>query len=267
MTAVRTARVGSSPVRVVPVFAGPPGTTMTWRGVWASGATYAVLDVVRYDGSSYVCTAKVGPTATTPDTDGAHWGLMAQAGRDGIDGTGTMNGPASATDGHLAVFDGTTGKLVKDGGAVPVPPAPATASPADLAAAAAVGASAKYAREDHAHKRPTPAEIGAAAAASALGVPITDKSAAYTLAASDAGTVIRSTASDAITITVPASTFSAGQIIEVMQYGAGQVTVAAGSGVTLRTALAGLKTADQYSALSILFLSATEAVVTGDGSA
>ena len=28
-------------------------------------------------------------------------------------------GPASATDAHLAVFDGATGKLVKDGGAVP----------------------------------------------------------------------------------------------------------------------------------------------------
>lgn len=32
---------------------------------------------------------------------------------------GNVVGPASATDGHLAVFDGTTGKLIKDGGAVP----------------------------------------------------------------------------------------------------------------------------------------------------
>lgn len=31
-------------------------------------------------------------------------------------------GPASATDSHLAVFDGVTGKLVKDGGAVPTTP-------------------------------------------------------------------------------------------------------------------------------------------------
>ena len=34
-------------------------------------------------------------------------------------GGGDVSGPASATDGHLAVFDGTTGKLVKDGGAAP----------------------------------------------------------------------------------------------------------------------------------------------------
>ena len=34
--------------------------------------------------------------------------------------TGDVVGPASAVDGHLAVFDTTTGKLIKDGGAVPV---------------------------------------------------------------------------------------------------------------------------------------------------
>lgn len=38
----------------------------------------------------------------------------------GGDGTGDVVGPASATDGHLAVFDGATGKIIKDGGAVPV---------------------------------------------------------------------------------------------------------------------------------------------------
>lgn len=32
---------------------------------------------------------------------------------------GNVVGPVSATDGHLAVFDGTTGQLIKDGGAVP----------------------------------------------------------------------------------------------------------------------------------------------------
>ena len=32
-------------------------------------------------------------------------------------GTGDVVGPGSVTDGHLAVFDGVTGKLIKDGGA------------------------------------------------------------------------------------------------------------------------------------------------------
>ena len=33
--------------------------------------------------------------------------------------TNAVAGPSSATDGHLAVYDSTTGKLIKDGGAVP----------------------------------------------------------------------------------------------------------------------------------------------------
>lgn len=33
-------------------------------------------------------------------------------------GSGDVVGPASALDGHLALFDGTTGKLIKDGGAI-----------------------------------------------------------------------------------------------------------------------------------------------------
>lgn len=31
-------------------------------------------------------------------------------------GIGDVAGPASSTDGHLALFDGATGKLLKDGG-------------------------------------------------------------------------------------------------------------------------------------------------------
>jgi len=38
----------------------------------------------------------------------------------------TVHGPASATDAHLAVFDGATGKLIKDGGTVPAAGLPTT---------------------------------------------------------------------------------------------------------------------------------------------
>jgi len=37
----------------------------------------------------------------------------------GGSGSGDVVGPTGAIDGHLAVFDGTTGKLIKDGGAIP----------------------------------------------------------------------------------------------------------------------------------------------------
>lgn len=266
MTVIRTVRLGASPLRVMPVVSGPPGPAgMVWRGAWSSATKYVVLDGVSHDGASYICTAAVGPVGTTPDVDTAHWDLLARAGVDGVDGTGTMNGPGSSVDGHLAVWDGTSGTLVKDGG----PPliigtTAGTAMEGDKTfATTAQGAKADTALQ--------PTDFGTAAGDVAegndprfVGVGITDKSAAYTLTAADAGTVIRSTAATAITITVPDSVFTAGQIVEIMQYGTGQVTVAAGAGVTLRsTATAPLKISDQYAALSILFLSASEAVVTG----
>ncbi len=42
----------------------------------------------------------------------------------GSAGTGDVVGPASAVDGNLAVFDGTSGKVIKDGGTVPTISAP-----------------------------------------------------------------------------------------------------------------------------------------------
>jgi hypothetical protein len=54
----------------------------------------------------------------------------------------------------------------------------------------------------------------------------------YTLAAADASKVVTATNAGAITITVPSGVFVAGDIITVIQSGAGQVTFAA-SGTTI----------------------------------
>jgi hypothetical protein len=56
---------------------------------------------------------------------------------------------------------------------------------------------------------------------------------AYTLALTDADNVVTSTGASAVTVTVPPSVFSAGDIITVLQTGAGQVTFTQGSGVTI----------------------------------
>ena len=201
MTIVRTVRIRHT-LRVMPVVGGPPGASMTWRGAWSSAATYAVLDAVSRNGSTYICIAGVGPTATAPESDAPHWALLAQR---GTDGTGTMSGPASAVDGHMALFDGTTGKLVKDGGAPPVPPAPATTAPVDLATAAATGTSAKYAREDHAHKKPSPADIGAAAATPSV-FDNGSKSGTFTLAiANGPAQKVTLTGASTITVSTPAA--------------------------------------------------------------
>lgn len=95
-----------------------------------------------------------------------------------------------------------------------------------------------------------------------VGVPVTTQTSAYTLVAGDAGSIVEVNSASAVNVTVPASTFAAGQIVEVCQYGAGQVTLVAASGVTLRSAN-GLKISAQYGSASIRFRSATEAVVAG----
>lgn len=79
-----------------------------------------------------------------------------------------------------------------------------------------------------------------------------DKSANYSVVAADLGTTIRSTGS-AITITIDNVLTQQGDRIDFIQAGAGQITFAAGSGVTLSSADAKLKTAKQYAAASVVF--------------
>lgn len=58
-------------------------------------------------------TYKIFGPKTTVWGDGVS--LIGPAG----DGSGDVVGPASATDGHIAVFDGATGKLIKSAGVAP----------------------------------------------------------------------------------------------------------------------------------------------------
>ena len=78
---------------------------------------------------------------------------------------------------------------------------------------------------------------------------VSDISAAYTLVAGDKNKLIRST-NAAITVTVP-DVLANGDRVDFIQVGAGQITFA-GSGVTLNSADAQLKTAKQFAAASIL---------------
>jgi hypothetical protein len=79
-----------------------------------------------------------------------------------------------------------------------------------------------------------------------------DKSANYSVVAADLGTTIRSTGS-AITITIDNVLTQQGDRIDFIQAGSGQITFAAGSGVTLSSADAKLKTAKQFAGASVVF--------------
>jgi hypothetical protein len=89
----------------------------------------------------------------------------------------------------------------------------------------------------------------------------------YTPAVTDVNKLVQLNNAAAITVTVPASVFSAGQQVNIQQTGAGQVTVQ-GDGTTVLTSngatLATPKTRAQYSAATIVCTSSNNFTVIGD---
>jgi hypothetical protein len=97
-------------------------------------------------------------------------------------------------------------------------------------------------------------------------VTISSQSGNYTFALSDGGTEVDYAGSSAGTFTIPANAsvaFPVGTVISCRQMGTGQLTIAAGSGVTLNTASA-LTTRVQYSLISITQAAANVWCLDGD---
>jgi hypothetical protein len=88
--------------------------------------------------------------------------------------------------------------------------------------------------------------------------------ASYVAVAGDNGKLIEMNVASANTLTINTSIFSAGNQFLVSQYGAGQTTITAGAGVTLRSNGAKLKTSGQYALVTIIAISSTEFYVAGD---
>lgn len=89
----------------------------------------------------------------------------------------------------------------------------------------------------------------------------------YSLVASDQDKLVTLSNASAITLTVPPSVFSAGQLVNIQQIGAGQVTLAAGSGVTITSTgatSAAPKLRTQYSAATVVCTAANTFTVIGD---
>ena len=82
-------------------------------------------------------------------------------------------------------------------------------------------------------------------------IAINSQSSAYTLVLSDANKAVESTSASAINITVPPNSsvaYPVGTVIEIAQVGNGQITIVAGSGVTINTP-ATLKSRTQWATL------------------
>lgn len=94
---------------------------------------------------------------------------------------------------------------------------------------------------------------------------VNDKSSNYAILAADKGRLIRSTGS-AITITID-DVLATGEAITFAQFGSGQITFLAGSGVTINSKSGHLKTASQYSVATIVKVAAATYWLFGDLSA
>ncbi|MHA6641828.1 hypothetical protein ACX3P1_03980, partial [Mesorhizobium sp. A623] len=97
--------------------AGQKGASFVSKGAYAGATAYVPGDTVLYNGSSWAAKAATTSNAppALPATSNTYWQLLAVKGTDGT-GIGDVVGPASAGADRIAVFSGTTGKLVKDGG-------------------------------------------------------------------------------------------------------------------------------------------------------
>jgi len=112
-------------------------------------------------------------------------------------------------------------------------------------------------------------DVAAAIAAAAL-VVANRQTASYGLVLADAGKVVEMNVATANNLTVPLNStqaFAVGTVIEVMQYGAGQTTIVATGGVTLRSSGAKLKLTAQYSAATLRKIATDEWAVAGELSA
>jgi hypothetical protein len=119
----------------------------------------------------------------------------------------------------------------------------------------------KYSALHHSAKA---AASAADAASAVLLTETTERTANYTLALDDAGKVVPMNSASALTLTVPPNSsvaFSVGTTINVYRVGAGAVTIAQGSGVTVRNAGA-IK--DQYGEVSLRKRATDEWVLAGN---
>jgi hypothetical protein len=89
----------------------------------------------------------------------------------------------------------------------------------------------------------------------------------YTLVAGNLNQLVTLNNASPITLTVPPSVFSAGDVVNIAQIGAGQVTLAQGAGVTINSTGATAtapKLRARYSAASIICTASNTFLVVGD---
>ena len=98
---------------------------------------------------------------------------------------------------------------------------------------------------------------------SGFGAQINTISSSYSLAATDNSEVVQSNAASAITVTIPAG-LPTGFNCMVLQYGAGQITFSAASGVTIINRNSYNKTIGQYALATVLHIGSNIVIISGE---
>jgi hypothetical protein len=94
---------------------------------------------------------------------------------------------------------------------------------------------------------------------------VVNKTDAYTLVKLDAGALVNVAKGTGVAVTVPANIFDVGDRIDIVQGGAGAVTITAGASTTVNVDATFTKvTAGQWSVASVICIAANVFVVTGD---
>jgi hypothetical protein len=108
---------------------------------------------------------------------------------------------------------------------------------------------------------------GPTGAASAILAINNDTGTAYTLQATDVNDLVTLNNANAVTVTVPPSVFSANDVINISQIGAGQVTFAQGAGVTINSTGATAtapKLRVRYSSAAVICTASNTFLIVGD---
>jgi hypothetical protein len=217
-------------------------------------------------------TAVIGNSATWARADHKHPSDATKANLASPTFTGTVTVPSLIVTTNIqgnGFVASTSGVVVSLSG---------TASPL-MNGPAAVGTASKWSPEDHVHPIDTSrAPVASPTFTGTLNVPtvsattlygnllpgITTQTSSFTLAASDAGTIIRCDSSSTIYVTVPPDFASLGTQIILIGIGSGVVQITAGTGVTVLSVENKISLSQQKSVATLICTGTNEWLFAGD---
>ena len=219
----------------------------------ASGA-YSVVAHLHGVAGDTGATGPTGPQGPTGPT-----GPTGSTGSTGPTGPTGDCGPAGAT--------GATGPQGSTGPTGPTGPTGATGPAGPIGPIGLTGATGATGPTGPAGATGATGSAGPTGPSGSALAGINTQTASYTLVLTDDLKLIEMNVASANNLTVPPNSsvaFNVGAVMELVQLGAGQTTIAAGAGVTIRSSGGKLKLAGQYSGATLYKRATDEWVLVGD---